>query len=371
MKIVEFVVINHDTRYRLRPSVSIVPTKDEMVWEFFQSNTRRIKHIKVKDNSLINAVRNLNGKTFAELSNEIGVSENLDNFLTYLYNSCLVEDSDLATNINNRPFNRVINFLADYFPTHEAVNAFQNIRQSHVLIIGVGAVGSWICHLLAQSGVGAFTLCDPDIIKPNNLNRSLFFFSEIGEKKVKCVAKAIQDIDPSIIVRCFDQMVENDESIEEIFSKSIRKFDFVINASDYPNVDTTSEIISKTCMAHEVPHLIAGGYNLHLSLIGPTIIPYKTPCFQCIKEGLAKEQPSDFANIRKLHREKRNIGNISPLAGISASFATFEALRVLVKSEKLLPIMTGRRGEYNFLTSKLNFSEYPRVPDCTWCGTQH
>ena len=364
-------MIDQGVRYRLRPSVSIVPTKDEMVWEFFQSNTRRVKHIKINDNSLIEAVRNLNGKSAVELSNQFGASKNIDNFLTYLYDSCLIEDSDLAININNNPFNRVINFLSDYFPTHEAMNVFQRIQQSHVLIIGVGAVGSWICHLLALSGVGAFTLCDPDTVKAGNLNRSLFFFAEIGEKKVNCVGKAIHDINPSIIVRCVDQMIDNNECIEKIFSQSNRKFDLVINASDFPNVDTTSEIISKACMAYEVPHLIAGGYNLHLSLIGPTIIPYKSPCFQCIKEGLAKEQPSDFANIRKLHREKRNIGNLSPLAGISASFATFEALRVLVKSEKLLPIMTGRRGEFNFLTTKLNFSEYSRIPDCIWCGTHH
>ena len=107
---------------------------------------------------------------------------------------------------------------------------------------------------------------------------------------------------------------------------------------------------------------------MHLSLIGPTIIPNETPCFRCIGRGLEEEQPNDFSRVRKLFRPKRNIGNLSPLAGISASFTCFEAIRVLVKSDKLQPLMKGRRGEFNFLTSKLNFSEYSRLSDCEWCG---
>jgi len=367
---VGFVVIDQNAKYRLRPSVSVIPTKDEMIWEFFQSNTRRIRHVKVQDISLINAVINLNGETVKNIADKIGVSDKAYNFMSYLCDSCFIEDINLAVEINNHPYNRVINFLADYFPTHEIVKAFQHIRDSHVLIVGVGAVGSWISQLLAQSGVEAFTLCDPDIVKLGNLNRSLFLFDDIGKKKTACVARNLRNINPNISVTCLDQMIETDSNIDEVFSQFGRKFDLVINASDFPNVDMTSEIISRACMSHDVPHIIAGGYNLHLSLIGPTIIPYKGPCYQCIKEGLKKEQPDDFSNIRKLDRRKRNIGNLSPLAGISASFATFEAIRVLVRSERLLPYMIGKRGEFNFLTSKLNYSEYARVVDCVWCGQQ-
>jgi molybdopterin-synthase adenylyltransferase len=363
-----YVVIKQDARYRLRPSVSIIPTKDKMIWEFFQSNTRRIRHIKIHDISIIEAIRSLNGNTVSELIEEYGASSKVDKFISYLYDECLIEDSDLAIEIKANPYNRLINFIADYFPTDEALKAFQKIRDSHVLIIGVGAVGSWIGHLLAQSGVGSFTLCDPDVVKPGNLNRSLFFYNDIGKTKVSCVKRSIQNLDPSIKVDCKDKFILDHSDVEEILEQYGCKFDLVINASDYPNVDTTSEIISKACMKHNIPHIIAGGYNLHLSLIGPTIIPYMSPCFQCIKIGLEEERPVDFTAVRKLHRAKRNIGNLSPLAGISASFSVFEAIRVLVRSERLHPIMTGRRGEFNFLTSKLNFSDYSRKSDCEWCG---
>ena len=368
MKNVRCVVSKEDRRYRLRPSVSIIPTKDVVVWEFFQSNTRRIRHIKVADKALIDAVVALNGNTISKLVEQLGEKSNIDKFVNHLYQSSLIEDYDLSVQINSNSFNRVINFIADYFPTHEALDRFKQIRNSHVLIIGVGAVGSWIAHLLAQTGVASFTLCDPDVVKLGNLNRSLFFYEDIGKQKTSCIERLLHKIDPNIKVKCIDSLIQSSFDVLNIIGDSEIGFDLVINASDFPNVDTTSEYISKACMERKIPHIIAGGYNLHLSLIGPTIIPYKTPCFQCIKYGLESEKPDDFSRVRKMHREKRNIGNLSPLAGISASFAVFEAIRVLISSEKLLPIMAGRRGEFNFLTSKLNFSEYPRVPKCSWCG---
>ncbi len=163
------------------------------------------------------------------------------------------------------------------------------------------------------------------------------------------------------------KMIESSDNVFEIFKNHVG-IDLVINASDHPNVDTTSEIIFKPCMDEEIPHIISGGYNLHLSLIGPTIIPNETACFKCIEKGLEDQQEDDFSNIRKLHRKKRNIGNISPLSGISASFTINESLRVLAKSERISPIMTNKRGEFNFLTSKVAFSGYEKRSDCTWCG---
>jgi hypothetical protein len=108
-----------------------------------------------------------------------------------------------------------------------------------------------------------------------------------------------------------------------------------------------------------------------LSLIGPTIIPHKTACFKCIGKGLELQQQEDFSSIRKLQRKKRNIGNISPLAGISASFTINESIRVLCQSDKLAPVMTNKRGEFNFLTSEVAFSNYEKLDDCFWCGAKN
>ncbi|MFP4698707.1 MAG: HesA/MoeB/ThiF family protein [Eubacteriales bacterium] len=358
-----------ETRYRLRPSVSLVPTKHPFVWEFFQSNTRRIRHIKVIDNNLIEIVKNLNGESIQSIFEKYNSDKsNIQNFIYYLYDQCYIEDLELAQKINSDPFNRVINFIADYYPTHEAINAFNKLQNSKVLIVGLGAVGSWVAHLLTQNGVTNFVLCDPDIINTGNLNRSLFYYDDVGKFKTTCVKEHIRHINPFTYITCFNSLIEKSEDIINIIDNSYTSLDLVINCADFPNVDTTSEYIAKACMKKNIPHIISGGYNLHLSLIGPSIIPYSTPCYFCIKKGLEQANPPEFKNIKKLSRKRRNLGNISPITGISSAFTTFEAFRVLIASDRIWPLMAGRRGEFNFLTSELNYSEYPKLEYCDWCG---
>lgn len=362
---------NDETSYRLRPSVSIIPTHKNDIWEFFQSNTRRIKHIKLANIELTNAILNLNCQTIDELSLKYNTDDRLNCLINYLYDSCFIEDAVIGDEINKHPFNRVINFLADYFPTKQLLDRFCTVKNSTVLIIGLGAIGSWVAQLLAQCGVEKFILCDPDVVKIDNLNRSLFTYDDIDNKKINAVARHLVNINSNISIVNHDILIDCQASIDTIISSYGAKINLVINSSDFPNVDTTSKLISFSCMKYNIPHIIAGGYNLHLSLIGPTIIPYKSPCFNCIQIGLLQGQPDSLVDVKKLYRPNRNIGNCSPLAGISASFAANEAIRVLSDSDLMSPIMLGRRGEFNFMTSQLNFAYFPHQKDCDWCGDSH
>jgi molybdopterin-synthase adenylyltransferase len=362
------VNINQERRYRLRPSVSIIPTEDKLVWEFFQANSRRITRFKVADSILMNMVQQLDHATLDELKEKFISDFEIDKFINHLYENGFIEDYDIAQKINNHPFNRVINFIADYLPTHESIEKFDKIQNSHVVIIGCGAIGSWVSQLLCQNGITSFTLCDPDVVKHSNLNRSLFFYNDIGRKKTTSLKEILERANKNVNILCSDVLISCERDVRDLLKSSDKIADLVINCSDFPNVDKTSEFISNVCMETKIPHIISGGYNLHLSLIGPTIIPGRSACFHCIQSGLEKEIPAKFINKKKLYREQRNIGNLAPLAGVSASFVVFESLRVLIDSHKMPPYMMGKRGEFNFLTSKLNFSEYPKLTDCRWCN---
>jgi molybdopterin/thiamine biosynthesis adenylyltransferase len=113
-----------------------------------------------------------------------------------------------------------------------------------------------------------------------------------------------------------------------------------------------------------MPYVIAGGYNLHLSLIGMTVIPGESACYQCGCITLDERQAGELENLRKLNRPWRNIGNLVPLAGITSSFAVNEVIRLAVRSSRLKPRMLNRRGEFNFLTNELHFIELPPRREC-------
>jgi molybdopterin/thiamine biosynthesis adenylyltransferase len=365
------VVFDKKSPLRLRPSVSVIPTSDKQVWEFFQSNTRRMKHIKLAEPELAEILYSLNGETIDSLMKEHKHLEKaIESLLPVLIQWSMIEYVTVANEIENNDNYRVLNFLADYIPSDQLLNVFNNLENSTVLIIGVGGVGSWIALGLAQSGVKNFILCDPDTVKPHNLNRSLFYDSDIGELKTKVICNKVDSFGDGYNIIEINEMINSSGDVVKILDV-YDDINLVINASDFPNVDTTSELIFEPCMVRNIPHIVAGGYNLHLSLIGPTIIPHKTACFKCIGKGLELQQQEDFSSIRKLQRKKRNIGNISPLAGISASFTINESIRVLCQSDKLAPVMTNKRGEFNFLTSEVAFSNYEKLDDCFWCGAKN
>jgi hypothetical protein len=120
-------------------------------------------------------------------------------------------------------------------------------------------------------------------------------------------------------------------------------------------------------MDYKIPHIIAGGYNLHLSLIGQTIIPFESACFECADIVLNGKNQQELMGVRKLVRSERNLGNLAPLAGITASFAVNEILRLIFRNENLQPKMLNRRGEFNFLTNKISFFDLPKQQNCSWC----
>jgi len=52
-------------------------------------------------------------------------------------------------------------------------NVFHHYEQSHVMVIGIGGVGSWAVEALARTGVGELTLIDMDAVAASNINRQL------------------------------------------------------------------------------------------------------------------------------------------------------------------------------------------------------
>jgi len=80
------------------------------------------------------------------------------------------------------------------------------IRSAHVVVIGIGGVGSWAAEALARSGVGTLSLLDFDHIAESNVNRQLHALgSTLGMSKVQAMAQRIVDIHPACAVRAIEE----------------------------------------------------------------------------------------------------------------------------------------------------------------------
>lgn len=83
------------------------------------------------------------------------------------------------------------------------------IRAAHIVVVGVGGVGSWAAEAAARSGVARLTLVDLDHIAESNINRQVHALdSTLGQAKVLAMRERIAHINPDCSVRCIEEFVD-------------------------------------------------------------------------------------------------------------------------------------------------------------------
>ena len=89
------------------------------------------------------------------------------------------------------------------------VQGAARIRGAHVVVVGVGGVGSWTVEALARSGVGRLTLIDLDNVAESNINRQIHALDDtVGMAKVEAMRQRITHINPDCVVTCIEDFVE-------------------------------------------------------------------------------------------------------------------------------------------------------------------
>lgn len=89
------------------------------------------------------------------------------------------------------------------------VSGATRIRAAHVVVVGVGGVGSWTVEALARSGVGRLTLIDLDNVSESNINRQIHALDNtVGMAKVDAMRERIAHINPDCVVTCIEDFVE-------------------------------------------------------------------------------------------------------------------------------------------------------------------
>ncbi|MGJ7536876.1 MULTISPECIES: tRNA threonylcarbamoyladenosine dehydratase [unclassified Variovorax] len=83
------------------------------------------------------------------------------------------------------------------------------IRNAHVLVVGIGGVGSWAVEALARSGVGRLTMIDLDHVSESNINRQIHALdATVGQAKVEAMRDRIAQINSECKVQAIDEFVE-------------------------------------------------------------------------------------------------------------------------------------------------------------------
>lgn len=83
------------------------------------------------------------------------------------------------------------------------------IRAAHIVVVGLGGVGSWAAEAAARSGVARLTLVDLDHIAESNINRQVHALdTTLGQAKVQAMRERIARINPDCRVDCIEEFVD-------------------------------------------------------------------------------------------------------------------------------------------------------------------
>lgn len=129
-------------------------------------------------------------------------------------------------NLNNNPrFGGIVRLYGD--------EAMRRFRGAHILVIGIGGVGSWTAEALARTGIGSISLMDLDEICVTNTNRQIHTNKDtIGKSKIGVMAKRLSTINPDIIVHCLNDFIDKNNLQEYVSNHYSVVVDAIDNAVD-------------------------------------------------------------------------------------------------------------------------------------------
>jgi tRNA A37 threonylcarbamoyladenosine dehydratase len=233
------------------------------------------------------------------------------------------------------------------------IDGLQRLQASFVVVVGLGAVGSYAVEGLSRAGVGHLRLVDFDEIRPSNINRQLYALnSTIGHAKTDAAAARVRDIYPDCLietVKCFF----DDTTAESVLAGPPQ---LVIDAID--SVSPKTHLLSEA-LTRGIPVISSMGAALRtdpaMVRTGPLSEVKNCPLARVIrkrlrKRGLAVDFPcvystesvhalpedavTDTADVSeetlRRGRKRQTLGSLPTLTGIFGLTAANLAIRMLI-----------------------------------------
>lgn len=135
----------------------------------------------------------------------------------------------------------------------------EKLKNSNVLIVGMGGVGSFAAEFIARAGVGKMTIVDGDTVDITNINRQLpALHSTVGQPKVTIVGDRLMDINPELQLTRLQEFL----SPERAFELVTPEYDYVLDCIDSITPKLNLIIAAKRKKVKIISNMGAGGKYL-------------------------------------------------------------------------------------------------------------
>ncbi len=209
----------------------------------------------------------------------------------------------------------------------------QRLRDSHALIVGLGALGTVIAESLTRAGVGALTLIDRDVVELTNLQRQTLYTEADAQNATPkpLAAKArLNQIDSAtqITTHCEDLSPDTAPELIGFSDPPLPEGEGLGEREDRPHLPNllldatdnfeTRYLINDIAVSQSIPAIFTGAVATTATLF--TYLPRRTPCLRCLFPDLpapGSEPTCETAGV------------LAPAAGAIANLAAAEAIKLL------------------------------------------
>ena len=241
------------------------------------------------------------------------------------------------------------------------VDGQRRLKESSVLVVGVGGLGNPAATYLASAGVGKIGLLDNDSVEASNLQRQfLFSESDLGKNKASVAKSRLHLVNPNVEVEAIQTRLTSSNALG-----IIRNFDLVIDATD--NLPSRY-LINDSCVFLSKPDVYASA--LRFDGQASVFDARKGPCYRCVypqppppesvesceEAGVMGVVPGMMGGVQALQAINILLGRGSPLYGrllvFSGLDSTFDILRI--KKDPLCPVCS----ETPTITKLVDYEEF-------------
>ncbi|GAC1038548.1 molybdopterin-synthase adenylyltransferase MoeB [Pseudomonas sp. No.117] len=224
------------------------------------------------------------------------------------------------------------------------------LKESRVLIVGLGGLGSPVALYLAAAGVGELHLADFDRVDLSNLQRQVLHDETlIGQGKVDSALQRLAALNPEVRLVPLREALDADS-----LAARVAAVDLVLDCSDN---FTTRAAVNAACVAMGRPLVSGAAIRLEgqLSVFDPRRAD--SPCYHCLYgEGSEAELSCSEAGV------------LGPVVGLVGSLQALEALKLLAGFGEPL---VGRLLLVDAAGSRFRELRVKRDPGCPVCGARH
>lgn len=223
----------------------------------------------------------------------------------------------------------------------------ERLARAHVLIVGLGGLGSPVGMYLAASGIGRLTLADDDSVELSNLQRQIVHTTaSLGEAKVESAQRSLRALNPDIEIVTLRERLKGDA-----LERAVADADVVVDGSDN---FATRFALNAACVRQRRP--LVSGAVIRTEGQVTVFAPGRpgSPCYRCLYQET--NEPGEPCAER---------GVLAPVAGIIGSVQATEALKILLGMGETL---VGRLLVLDALTMQWRSVRLKPDPNCPVCG---